>query len=150
MADHDGLGLIPLLLGTAGLMGVAGGVTAVVAAVRRRRRELRAAVAHRAATGRIVDRFLPSGSAVRADGPQYTIDFTTADGQVVRFVTDSVGLTPRSVGDGVDVLYNPADSKDAFVRGGERAAAYLLGIGGVVVLIVGLVMALAALDRMLP
>ena len=149
LANQEGAGLVPILLAVAGLVGLGGGLTAIVAAVLRWRRGRRAALAHTAATGRIADRYLPSGSARHSDGPQYTIDFTTADGRVVRFTTDSVGLSPRKVGDDVDVLYDPAAPADAVVRGGERTAAYLLGIGGIVFTIVGLLMALAALDQML-
>ena len=77
-----------------------------------------------------MDEYIPAGSSNHPDPPRYTIDFVTAAGRVVRFNTDSVGFAPRNVGDAVPVLYNPADPDDAFVRGGERVAAYLLGMPG--------------------
>ena len=91
-------------------------------------------------------RSLPKGSAMHAEGPQDTIDFTTQTVRSVRFITDSVGSKPSNVGDNVEVLYNPTAPKDALVRGGERIAAYILGIGGLLLAIVGLLMALSALD----
>jgi Protein of unknown function (DUF3592) len=138
---------LPILLGFFGLAMLAGGLAASFGAVRRWRRETRGALAHTLATGRIVSRYIPPGGSTYSEGPRYTIDFTTPDGRVTRFDTDSVGLAPRNVGDTVPVLYNPADPEDAFVRGGERVAAYLLGIAGVIFTIVGLLMSLAALDQ---
>jgi hypothetical protein len=140
---------LPILLGFFGLAVLAGGLAASFGAVRRWRRETRGAAAHTLATGRVVYRYIPPGSSTYNDGPRYSIDFTTPDGRVTRFDTDSVGFAPRNVGDSVPVLYNPADPEDAFVRGGERVAAYLLGIAGVVFTIVGLLMSLAALDQVL-
>jgi hypothetical protein len=147
MASRDGL--VPILLGVVGLLVFAGGMTGIVVAVQRWRRERRAAVSHRSAIGRIVDRYLPRGSEPHPEGPRYTIDFTAGDGRVVRFIADSVGVTPKKVGDDVEVLYNPARPEDAFVRGGNRATAYILGIGGFVFTIVGLLMALAGLEQAL-
>jgi len=140
---------LPILLGLVGLAMLAGGLAASFGAVRRWRRETRGVHAHAPATGRIVSRDIPPGSSTYSEGPRYTINFTTPDGRVMRFDTDSVGFTPRSVGDSVPVLYNPANPEDAFVRGGERVAAYLLGIAGVIFTIVGLLMSLAALDQVL-
>ena len=140
---------LPILLGLFGLAMLAGGLAASFGAVRRWRRETRGALVHTLATGRIVSRYIPPGSSTYSEGPRYTIDFTTPDGRVARFDTDSVGFAPRSVGDSVPVLYNPADPADAFVRGGERVAAYLLGVAGVIFTIAGLLMSLAALDQVL-
>jgi hypothetical protein len=140
---------LPILLGLVGLAMLAGGLAASFGAVRRWRREARGVLAHAPATGRIVSRDIPPGSSTYTEGPRYTIDFTTPDGRIARFDTDSVGFAPRDVGDSVPVLYNPADPEDAFVRGGERVAAYLLGIAGVIFTIVGLLMSLAALEQVL-
>jgi len=140
---------LPILLGLVGLAMLAGGLAASFGAVRRWRRETRGVLAHVPATGRIVSRDIPPGSSTYSEGPRYTINFTTPDGRLTRFDTDSVGFAPRSVGDSVPVLYNPADPEDAFVRGGERVAAYLLGIAGVIFAIVGLLISLAALDQVL-
>ena len=140
---------LPILLGLVGLAMLAGGLAASFGAVRRWRREARGVLAHAPAMGRIVSRDIPAGSSTYSEGPRYTINFTTPDGRVARFDTDSVGFAPRNVGDSVPVLYNPADPEDAFVRGGERVAAYLLGIAGVIFTIVGLLMSLAALDQVL-
>jgi hypothetical protein len=128
---------------------LAGGLAASFGAVRRWRREARGVLAHAPAMGRIVSRYIPPASSTYGEGPRYAIDFTTPDGRVTRFDTDSVGFVPRNIGDTVPVLYNPADPEDAFVRGGERVAAYLLGIAGVIFTIVGLLMSLAALDQVL-
>ena len=140
---------IPILLGVVGLAVLAGGLAASFGAVRRWRRERHGARRHTLAAGRVADRYIPAGSSDHPDPPRYTVDFTTAAGQVVRFNTDSVGFAPRNVGDAVPVLYNPADPDDAFVRGGERVAAYLLGVAGIIFTIVGLLMALAALDQVM-
>ena len=147
MADHGGL--VPILLGAVGLLAFAGGMTGIVVGVQRWRRERRAAVSHKSAIGQIVNRYLPSGSAPHPDGPQYTIDFTAGDGRGVRFIAGSVGFAPKKVGDDVEVLYNPARPEDVFVRGGDRATAYILGIGGFVFTIVGLLIALAGLEQAL-
>lgn len=128
---------------------LAGGLAASFGAVRRWRRETHGVLAHAPATGRIVSRYIPQGSSTYSEGPRYTIDFTTPDGRITRFDTDAVGFAQRTVGDSVPVLYNPADPEDAFVRGGERVAAYLMGIAGVIFTIVGLLMSLAALDQVL-
>jgi len=95
-------------------------------------------------TGRVIDRYLPPGSATGTNPPRYTIDFTAADRRVVRFITDSVGWKPKQVGDTVDVLYNPADPEDACVRGGEPVAAWLFTTAGVIFTIIGLFMTLSA------
>jgi hypothetical protein len=144
MAD-EGRWLVPILLAVAGLGSLAGGIAALVGAVRRRRRGQRAALTFTPATGRVVKRYLPTGSAPGNPSPSYTIDFTAADRQAVRFVTDSVGWKPKEIGDTVDVLYNPAAPEDACVRGGEGVAARLFAIAGVVFTIVGLFMAFSAL-----
>jgi hypothetical protein len=76
-------------------------------------------------------------------------EFTSAGGRLVQFTTDSVGrvlAAPVDVGDQVDILYNPANPQDAIVRGGERTAAYLFGTSGFVFTVIGLLMALSALD----
>ena len=139
---------IPILIGVVGLVVLAGGLAASFGAVRRWRREKHGALVHTLASGRVVDRHIPAGSSNHPD-PRYTVDFVTAAGRAVRFNTDSVGFAPRNVGDAVPVLYNPADPDDAFVRGGERVAAYLLGIAGIIFAIVGLLMALSALDQVM-
>src|SRR5262245_19170335 len=97
---------LSILLGLFGLAMIAGGLAASVGAVRRWRRETRGALAHTLATGRVVSRYMASGSSTYSEGPRYTIDFTTPDGRMTRFETDSVGLSPRDVGDAVPVLYN--------------------------------------------
>jgi hypothetical protein len=140
---------IPILIGVVGLVVLAGGLATSFGAVRRWRREKHGALVHTLASGRLVDRYIPAGSSNHPDPPRYTVDFVTAAGRIVRFNTDSVGFAPRNVGDAVPVLYNPADPDDAFVRGGERVAAYLLGIAGIIFTIVGLLMALAALDQVM-
>ena len=144
MAD-EGRWLVPILLAVAGLGSLTGGIAALVGAVRRRRRGQRAAQTFTPATGRVVDRYLPTGSAPGNPSPSYTIDFTAADRQAVRFVTDSVGWKPKQIGDTVDVLYNPAAPEDACVRGGEPVAAWLFTIAGVIFTIIGLFMALSAI-----
>ena len=137
---------VPLLLGVTGLIVLTGGITSLVEAVRRFRRERRGAVGYSAATGRVIERYLPQASSQQVSSPSYTIDFTAADGNVVRFITDSVGWGPRPVGASVQVLYNPATPDDAFVRGAMRVAAYLFAVAGVIFTLVGLLMALSALD----
>lgn len=139
---------IPILIGVVGLVVLAGGLAASFGAVRRWRREKHGALVHTLASGRVVDRDISAGSSNHPDPPRYTVDFVTAAGRVVRFNTDSIGFAPPNVGDSVPVLYNPSDPNDAFVRGGERVAAYLLGIAGIIFTIVGLLMALAALDHL--
>lgn len=137
---------VHVLLGIVGVLALAGGIVSIVGAVLRWRREKRGAEAHASATGRIAARFLPKGGEIRPSPPRYTIDFTTADGRAVRFETDSVGWTPKEVKGEVTVLYDPTDPERAFVRGGERVAAILIAVAGVVFTLVGLLMALSALD----
>lgn len=149
MTAQNATASIPILIGVVGLVVLAGGLAASFGAVRRWRRERHGALVHTLATGRVIDRYLPAGSSNDPDPPRYTVDFITAAGRTVRFNTDSVGFAPRNVGDSVPVLYNPADPEDAFVRGGERVAAYLLGIAGIIFTIVGLFMAMAALDQVM-
>ena len=144
MAD-EGRWLVPILLAVAGLGSLAGGIAALVGAVRRRRRGQRATQAFTPATGRVIDRYLPPGSATGTNPPSYTIDFTAADRKAVRFTTDSVGWKPKQIGDTVDVLYDPATPEDAVVRGGEGVAAWLFTIAGVIFTIIGLFMALSAI-----
>ena len=144
MAD-EGRWFVPILVAVAGLGSLTGGIACIIGAVRRRRRGQRAAQTFTPATGRVIDRYLPPTSATGNSPPRYTIDFTAADRQVVRFVTDSVGWKPRQIGDTVDVLYDPATPEDAVVCGGEPAAAWLFTIAGVIFTIVGLFMALSAI-----
>lgn len=138
-----------LLLGVAGLLAFSGGVAALIGGLRRWRRERKAAATHLPAIGQIVERYLPPGSAPHPDPVRYVVDFTTPDDRAVRFVTDSIGLMPKNVGQSVNVLYLAADPQQAIVRGGERAAAILLAIGGCVLSVFGLLLALSALDQMM-
>ncbi|MCC6163100.1 MAG: DUF3592 domain-containing protein [Acidobacteria bacterium] len=136
---------VALLAGVVGLVTLAGGLAACVAAVRRRRCERRAALTHTGVTGRVVERYVPPGSSTYANGPRYTIEFAGPEGNPLRFTTDSVGWQPKHVGDTVDVLYDPRHPEQAIVRGGERIAAILFAIAGVVFTLVGLLFALAAI-----
>src|SRR5262245_43125139 len=131
-----------ILLPLVGLVVLAGGIAALVGAVIRWRREKRAARTYVSVQGRIIKRYIPPGSSTRNDGVSYTIDFATGDGKTARFETDSVGVTPRNVGDVVEVLHDPADPEKAIVRGGERLAAYLLTIAGVIFTLIGLLISL--------
>jgi uncharacterized membrane protein YphA (DoxX/SURF4 family) len=140
----EGRWLVPILLAVAGLGSLTGGIACIIGAVRRRRRGQRAAQTFTPAIGRVIDRYLPPGSATGTNPPRYTIDFTAADRRVVRFITDSVGWKPKEIGDTVDVLYNPADPEDACVRGGEPVAAWLFTTAGVIFTIIGLFMTLSA------
>jgi hypothetical protein len=141
---------IPVLLGAAGLLLVVAGLVCLGAAVRRWRRDRHIAGTHASAKGRLADRYLPPGGATGAQGPSYTIDFITPRGQAVRLITDSVGWRPKHVGDDVEVLYDANNPKDAVVRGGDRFAASMMSIAGIVFLIVGLLFSLRALDHVLP
>ena len=138
------MNLVPELLGIVGLLTLAGGTVAITGAVPRWRRERSTTPGRMAATGRIVGCYLPPGSVVHAEGPRYTIEFTTSDGRVMRFVTDSIGLVPRPVGSTVDVLYEATNPDAAYVRG-ERSAAYVLGVAGVIFTAVGALVRRAAL-----
>lgn len=137
---------VALLLSVVGLVTLAGGLAACVGAVRRRRREKHAALTYTGATGRVVKRYVPPGSSTYSTGPRYTIEFSTPEGNRVRFITDSVGWQPGYVGDTVDVLYDPRNPEQAIVRGGERIAAMLFAIAGVIFTLVGLLFTLSAID----
>ena len=64
MAD-EGRWFVPILVAVAGLGSLTGGIACIIGAVRRRRRGQRAAQTFTPATGRIIDRYLPSTSAHR-------------------------------------------------------------------------------------
>ena len=137
---------VALLIGVVGLVTLAGGLAACVAAVRRGRREKHAALTHTSATGRVVERYVPPHGSTYSKGPRYTIEFSGPEGKPVRFITDSVGWQPKNVGNDVDVLYDPRNPEQAIVRGGERIAAILFAVAGVIFTLLGLLFTLSAID----